>query len=71
MYKDGLASDGAGSLRKLGGSEPFGAERLRDILAQHSEHPPKTLLANLISAYSEFVGNAPDRDATLLLLAKP
>jgi len=64
-----LASDGAGALRQMGGSEPFGVERLQAALSEHAALPPKELSARLVERFEELASGAPDRDATVIVVA--
>lgn len=64
-----LCSDGAGALRKVGDADPLGADRLQTTLRQLAKEPPKEVAARLAALFEEFSCGAPDRDATIVVVA--
>lgn len=64
-----LCSDGAGALRKVGDAEPLGVDRLQGTLRQLAKEPPKEVAARVASLFEEFSCGAPDRDATIVVVA--
>ncbi len=64
-----VVSDGAGSLRDAGG-EPFGAERLEAAFRENAALPAKELVKALSEVYVSFAAQAPERDVTVMVVAK-
>jgi serine phosphatase RsbU (regulator of sigma subunit) len=64
-----VTSDGAGALRQLGGSDPYGAERVSQRLGEHAALEPKALVAELFQDCEKFADERPDRDVTLVVIA--
>ena len=63
-----LVSDGGGALRKLGDQDSYGLERLSESLQACAQQDPKELVATITSGFADFVGEAPDRDATVVVI---
>ncbi|MEZ6188915.1 MAG: FHA domain-containing protein [Planctomycetota bacterium] len=63
-----LGSDGAGALRRVGTTDPFGAERLQAAFAEAPQLEAKELLQKLAKALEAHAQNTPDRDGTFLLV---
>jgi len=64
-----LLSDGGGSLRDPG-SEPIGAERVTDLARKLVTLSPRELAKALADELLAYAQGAPDRDATVLVLAR-
>lgn len=64
-----LCSDGVGALRKAGDTDALGLERLIAAFRDVATEAPKELVARLAQQFEEFAHGAPDRDATVLLVA--
>lgn len=64
-----LLSDGAGSLRRQGGTETHGVERLEQALLAHKQLSVKELAQQLTDGFEDFCGGNPDRDATVMVVA--
>lgn len=64
-----LLSDGAGSLRRQGGQETHGVERLQQGLLEHKALAAKELTQKLAEGFESFSGGNPDRDATTVVVA--
>lgn len=64
-----LCSDGVGALRRAGDADALGLERLTDALRAVAAEGPKELVARLASGFEEFTLGAPDRDATVMVVA--
>jgi serine phosphatase RsbU (regulator of sigma subunit) len=64
-----LCSDGAGALRKVGDADPLGVDRLQTSLRELAKEPPKEVAARLAALFEEYSCGAPDRDATIVVVA--
>lgn len=64
-----LLSDGAGSLRRQGGSDTHGVERLEQALLAHKQSAVKELAQHFTDGFEDFSGANPDRDATVMVVA--
>ena len=64
-----LLSDGAGSLRRQGGNETHGVERLQQAILSHKALAAKELSQKLAEGFEGFCGGNPDRDATAVVVA--
>ena len=68
MRRSPAGSDGAGALRRVGTTDPFGAERLQAAFAEAPQLEAKELLQKLAKALEAHAQNTPDRDGTFLLV---
>jgi serine phosphatase RsbU (regulator of sigma subunit) len=64
-----LASDGAGSIRRVGEQEPLGVDRLAQALREAAKEAPREVVARVAAGFDAYVQGTPDRDATIVVLA--